>query len=342
MLAEDNLAVSDEELARRLHDAWNGENAARTSGGDEAASVALALMLNEQERQAQEAGQVHAQNLMQDDAALAAALSAADSPDVVETRDDEAASLALAIQLSEAPSSRRAVHTGESEELRQHLFSGSGAPTCAAHAPASAPPPPAIVSSGGPSFASVVGDAQLPQLHQRMQTVAAATASHGATRSTPTPVPAPSRSRSAGPQLVIDGANVAYSFGQARGFDAEGIVRCVAYFAERSSSGGSRGIPLGAIAVTMNESRYDATDPALQWLEAAGLLAWTPVGKDDDVFLLQSAADHNAWVVTNDRWTDHRPSRHATQEVRRRVLRYTFVAGAFAPASDDLGRFDAR
>ena len=93
--------------------------------------------------------------------------------------------------------------------------------------------------------------------------------------------------------------------------------------------------------MTLSASRWDPSDAALQRLEAAGVLSWTPLGKDDDVFLLQCAADCGAWVVTNDRWTDHRASRHATMEVRRRVIRYAFLSGTFAPASDDLGRFDA-
>ena len=56
--------------------------------------------------------------------------------------------------------------------------------------------------------------------------------------------------------------------------------------------------------------------------------------------MLQAACDSGAWVVTNDKWTDHRASRHATAAVKKRVLRFAFVGGAFAPASDDVARFD--
>ncbi|MEC8039086.1 MAG: hypothetical protein VX152_12470, partial [Pseudomonadota bacterium] len=78
------------------------------------------------------------------------------------------------------------------------------------------------------------------------------------------------------------------------------------------STSGSR----SAIAATLNECRWDEHDTVLQSM-SDGVIAWTPVGKDDDVFLLQSAADHGAWVVTNDRWNDHAraSSRHATHEV---------------------------
>ena len=47
------------------------------------------------------------------------------------------------------------------------------------------------------------------------------------------------------------------------------------------------------------------------------------------------------WVVTNDRWTDNRASRHATEPLRKRRISYAFVGGAFSPASDDIARYDA-
>ena len=47
------------------------------------------------------------------------------------------------------------------------------------------------------------------------------------------------------------------------------------------------------------------------------------------------------WVVTNDRWTDHRASRHATEPLRKRRISYAFVGGAFSPASDDIAHYDA-
>lgn len=344
-------SCSDELLARKLHDEINAEiNApiAPPSAEEDAASLSLALALSEQERRhAQEASQAQSQSAIDDDAALAAALAAADAPDSRVADDDEAASLALAIQLSEAPHRdvRRPVQNVESERLRRHLFT-DGPASFGAYAPAAAPPPPpAIVGTGGPSFASVVGP---PHPQQRVQAMPAA--AHGAAARLAAPATlstvAPLLRGGTGPQLIIDGANVAYSYGASRGFDAEGLVRCVGYFCERPSSGHTaagarRLLPLSAIAVTLNESRYDPDDPALQRLEAAGVLSWTPLGKDDDVFLLQSAADHDAWVVTNDQWKDHRASRHATQEVRKRVLHYSFVGGAFTPASDDLAQFDA-
>ena len=54
--------------------------------------------------------------------------------------------------------------------------------------------------------------------------------------------------------------------------------------------------------MTLNASRYDEGDAALSAL--SDVLAWTPLGKDDDVFLLPAAADHEAvgqlWVTEMD------------------------------------------
>ena len=55
----------------------------------------------------------------------------------------------------------------------------------------------------------------------------------------------------------------------------------------------------------------------------------------------QCAADHGAWVVTNDAWRDHNARRHANDELRKRRVAYAWMGRTFAPASDDLARFDA-
>ena len=56
--------------------------------------------------------------------------------------------------------------------------------------------------------------------------------------------------------------------------------------------------------------------------------------------MLSAAADLKAWVVTNDRWTDHgRHSRQVREAVRRRTIRFTWIREVFVPAADDLGRF---
>ena len=37
-----------------------------------------------------------------------------------------------------------------------------------------------------------------------------------------------------------------------------------------------------------------------------GVLNWSPEGHDDDLFMLQLAADADAWVVSNDTYSNHR------------------------------------
>ena len=149
-------------------------------------------------------------------------------------------------------------------------------------------------------------------------------------------------SRSRGPALIIDGANVAYSYGCGRaasGFDLEGVRRCVDYFCARR-----RGVSLSRndICVTLSSSRNDPSDATLAALEQMVSVCWTPLQRDDDVFTIQCADDHGSWVVTNDKWRDHGGARHASEALRRRRIEYAWMGGAFAPAADDLARFDAR
>ena len=312
------VADDDERLARQLHEELNCSS---SSAADADERMARKL-------QACELGFDGA------DAALAAALAV----EPIDPAEQESASLALALSLHEEPQQTRTTTSrrrrdGESERMRQHLFGGAGAEATAASRAGAPPPAPPLPSSCGPSYAMVVG-------HDARAGAPSTAAVAPPSRTPPAsraPAPAPAAPLPRGPALIIDGANVAYSYGLSRGapsgWDAEGIRQCVLYFARR--------MPREAIAVTLNEGRWDPHDAALCSL-SDGVLAWTPPGKDDDVFLLQSALDHGAWVVTNDRWKDHRASRHATDAIRRRVLRYAWVGGTFAPASDDLARFDAR
>lgn len=342
---------TDEELARRLQAEEEAKQVPPVLEEDDAT---LAARLAAEFEAADRAAPVDVSS--HDDAALAAEIANADrAAAAMNAAENESASLALALSLSQEASptgvrpDKRRTQQRRDEQLRQHLFSGGANHSSApASAPAYAPPgpPPIREGGGGPSFACVLGH---EQQQQRPNATSTAPAALSPTMTRPRPPatgrplamgrpPAPS-----GPILVIDGANVAFSFGLASrapsGFDPEGIRRAVDYFADRAPPG--RRVPRSAIAVTLSETRWDPSSHALAALDADGVLAWTPTGKDDDVFLLQSAADHAAWVITNDRWTDHRASRHATQEVRKRVLRYAFVSQAFSPASDDVARFDA-
>ena len=257
-----------------------------------------------------------------------------------EVEDSEAASVALALALSDEanhdPKRRkpRAMREQPSEALRQQLFSSCGAgERSAAHAAAPQPPVAPVIPAC--SYSMVVG--QAPGASARGSAGSAAVAP------SPAPVYAAARTRAprvasspAGPALIIDGANVAWAYGRSR-FDAYGIELCVQYFMHRGAGGGSR-LPRSRIAVVLNENRWDGNDPILSGL--IDVISWTPTNKDDDVFLLQCACDNQSWVVTNDKWTDHRATRHATDGVRHRKLRFAFVGQVFTVAADDVARFD--
>ena len=56
---------------------------------------------------------------------------------------------------------------------------------------------------------------------------------------------------------------------------------------------------------------------------------------------LQAARDHEAWVVTNDQWRNHRARSLANDGVRRRTIRFSWLCDAFAPGADDMARFSS-
>ena len=263
------------------------------------------------------------------------------SSDRSEDRDPQwAASVALAKKLGQAQgASKRRVQTSKpslAAELTRHLYEP---------APASAPAP---VSTRAPglSYAMAAGRAATVQSETGLDSLTPRR-SHALLCSQPNPSSQSSmqwqsakiwRGRKQETLcMLIDGANVAFKYGEANGrtgsFCARGIMLAVEYLCVRLE------LPQASIAVVLNENRWDPTDADLAWLEKCGLISWTPSAKDDDVFLLTAAADHEAWVITNDRWTDHRAARHATAAVKVRTLRFGWIREVFAPAADDLGRF---
>ena len=61
-----------------------------------------------------------------------------------------------------------------------------------------------------------------------------------------------------------------------------------------------------ATAAVVLHSRYWSDAPALAALEVLGVLNWSPEGHDDDLFMLQLAADSGAFLVSNDAYANHR------------------------------------
>ena len=81
---------------------------------------------------------------------------------------------------------------------------------------------------------------------------------------------------------------------------------------------------------------------ALGWLEAMGVLNWSPEGHDDDLFMLQLAADADAWLVSNDTYSNHSSVR---ARLRNRLIPYMWAGfgkdkTAFTPKADKWAAFE--
>jgi hypothetical protein len=254
--------------------------------------------------------------------------------------DDASLALALSLETEQAAqnSARDRRRQREGEQLRQHLFCGGGTESGYGTAGGGAASFPSAPVRSAVSYAHVVGEGEQRSGMPQLQPPPMAPRPFGLVGNRTSAAAIHGGAAAGAPLLIIDGANVATN--HAGYFDAQRLLRCVDYFVRRSGlSGTVRRLPRSRISVVLNENRYDPSDEALLSLE--DVIMWTPTAKDDDVFLLQCAADHESWVVTNDRWTDHRALRHATQDVRKRKITYAWAGSTFAPASDDLRRFDS-
>jgi len=116
---------------------------------------------------------------------------------------------------------------------------------------------------------------------------------------------------------------------------------CVEHFTHARRDG--RALRESEVGIVLHSRHWELHgDADLLALEESGVVAWTPPGRDDDVFLLASAAEHDCWVVTNDNWEDHGRAgrRHLTEAVRRRVIKFAWVQEAFVPDPDAMARFN--
>ena len=73
-----------------------------------------------------------------------------------------------------------------------------------------------------------------------------------------------------------------------------------------------------------------------------GVLNWAPEGHDDDLFMLQLAADADAWLVSNDTYSNHSSVRAS---LRNRLIPYMWAGfgkdkTAFTPKADKCAAFE--
>lgn len=352
--------TADLELARRLQAEWEAEELTT-----DAATAALLARLTEEEvtdREAAAADETLARRLQDEEACVTPPGCIPGTPSAaMEADDEEDAALARRFQMEEdsfkasmlacdaalarelADTEGRSSRKRPSQKQRRqqesersvglaheddgpvgacwHVAGLSVAPAVPAWSPGIAMPaavrePPRLPADGACAPMEAPphpGRCPLPLMFEQRPTFSRAVGSAGA---------------EPGLLLVIDGANVAYRYDGR--FRSRSVRRCLEFWRQA-------GVPAARMRVTLSESNWDGTDAELVALDAAGAIAWSPLGKDDDLFTIQTAALTGAWVVTNDQFRNHA---RWTSQVGRRLLRFSFATtDVFVAAPDDVERF---
>lgn len=353
--------TADLELARRLQAEWEAEELTT-----DAATAALLARLTEEEvtdREAAAADETLARRLQDEEACVTPPGCIPGTPSAaMEADDEEDAALARRLQMEEdsfeqasmlecdaalarelADAEGRSSRKRPSQKQRRqqesersvglaheddgpagacwHVAGLSVAPAVPAWSPGIAMPaavrePPRLPADGACAPMEAPphpGRCPLPLMCEQRHTFSRAVGSAGA---------------EPGLLLVIDGANVAYRYDGR--FRSRSVRLCLEFWRQA-------GVPAARMRVTLSESNWDETDAELVALDAAGAIAWSPLGKDDDLFTIQTAALTGAWVVTNDQFRNHA---RWTSQVGRRLLRFSFATtDVFVATPDDVERF---
>uniref|UniRef100_A0A1I7WVD2 C3H1-type domain-containing protein n=1 Tax=Heterorhabditis bacteriophora TaxID=37862 RepID=A0A1I7WVD2_HETBA len=150
--------------------------------------------------------------------------------------------------------------------------------------------------------------------------------------------------------IVIDGSNIAMTHGRKEVFSCVGIRDCVRFFTER----GHQDVLVFIPQFRREAARADCpiTDQhVLDELDLQGRIVWTPSRRingrrivcHDDKYILKTADEKDAVVVSNDEYRDLvRENPHYRRVVENRLLMYSFVDGRFMPPDDPLGRHGPR
>ncbi|XP_071498604.1 uncharacterized protein [Diadema antillarum] len=146
--------------------------------------------------------------------------------------------------------------------------------------------------------------------------------------------------------VIIDGSNVAMSYGNKNVFACKGIETVVLWFLNRKHK---------VIYVFVPSWRKEQSKPetpiqdqeVLIKLEKARILVWTPSRRVkgrrmvcyDDRYILNLAVELDGIVVSNDTFRDLSGEKPEYQKViEERLLMYTFAGNKFMPPDDPLGR----
>lgn len=148
--------------------------------------------------------------------------------------------------------------------------------------------------------------------------------------------------------VIIDGSNVALSYGPKNVFSCRGIAVCVDWFLSRGHTKVTAYVP----AYRKEQSRWDAPiadQPILGELEDRGLLVFTPsrtgcssgrrIVPYDDRYIIKHAMEESGIIVTNDNFRDLTgESAQMRKTIEESILMYSWVNGRFVPPDDPLGR----
>jgi hypothetical protein len=94
--------------------------------------------------------------------------------------------------------------------------------------------------------------------------------------------------------------------------------------------------------LNVNVSKIADNIELLQDLSNQGLLITTPPQDYDDSYIIQYAMNHGGYIVSNDRFRDHklRESRVIRRWLRQHVISFTFICDEFMPNPDFVFQTD--
>uniref|UniRef100_A0A1I8EJP2 C3H1-type domain-containing protein n=1 Tax=Wuchereria bancrofti TaxID=6293 RepID=A0A1I8EJP2_WUCBA len=146
--------------------------------------------------------------------------------------------------------------------------------------------------------------------------------------------------------IVIDGSNIAMTYGRKEVFSCRGIRECVQFFRNRGHTDIIVFVP--QFRREMARSDCPITDQYILFeLEKKNVLIWTPSRRingrrivcHDDRYILKTAEEKDAVIVSNDEYRDLiKENPQYRKLVNERLLMYSFVDGRFMPPDDPLGR----
>lgn len=135
--------------------------------------------------------------------------------------------------------------------------------------------------------------------------------------------------------LSVAGIRIAIEYYQRRGHDVVAFVPEY-YYTRKPLPSSTCGLSLGDFMPVVDSM------PAFESLVQRKLVVLTPPQDYDDVYCIEYARKHGAYIVTNDRYNDHinkmpsgsRAQRELRQWIRRHCISFTFVRDEFFPNPD--------